>query len=66
MSAVVYRLVGRIFPLEVFMRLAMVRFVFISLLVAGLEPAFGGTIKLTSGSIDYADVLVGDGRSIWW
>ena len=46
---------------EVPMRPAMVRFVFISLLVAGLEPAFGGTINLKGGSIDYADVLVGDG-----
>jgi hypothetical protein len=43
------------------MDLAMIRFVAFSLLVGFVGPAFGGTIKLTSGSIDYADVLIGDG-----
>ena len=43
------------------MYLTMVRFMAFSLLVGFVGPTFGGTIKLTSGSIDYADVLVGDG-----
>jgi hypothetical protein len=47
-------------PFEALMHLAIVRLMALWLLVAVL-PAFGGTINLTSGSIDYANVLAGDG-----